>query len=123
MGTPSSHIQSFPNVYKSDESIPLLCSKCGGIVMSSWFLRRGDVVAVLRPTHGHTGCESSTLFPTDRSIKSCSDRSSSVDICPHGRERAACKECGGRRICEHNKRRDSCQICKVALGGEQTKHA
>ena len=31
--------------------------------------------------------------------------------CPHGRQRAACKDCGGGSICEHGRRRNRCKDC------------
>ena len=31
--------------------------------------------------------------------------------CPHGRQRAPCKECGGASICEHGRGRTQCKEC------------
>ena len=31
--------------------------------------------------------------------------------CPHGRQRHACKECGGSGICEHGRQRRFCKDC------------
>ena len=32
-------------------------------------------------------------------------------LCPHQRERSACKECGGAGICPHQRRRGRCKEC------------
>ena len=32
-------------------------------------------------------------------------------VCPHGRQRVRCKECGGSAICEHGRQRNRCKEC------------
>uniref|UniRef100_A0A0G4FTR7 Uncharacterized protein n=1 Tax=Chromera velia CCMP2878 TaxID=1169474 RepID=A0A0G4FTR7_9ALVE len=32
-------------------------------------------------------------------------------LCPHGRQRSRCKDCGGKGICEHGRHRFSCKEC------------
>ena len=32
-------------------------------------------------------------------------------LCPHGKQRAQCKLCGGSSICDHGKRKSQCKLC------------
>ena len=36
-------------------------------------------------------------------------------VCPHGRKRSVCKDCGGSQICDHGRVRNKCKDC----GGSQ----
>ena len=40
-------------------------------------------------------------------------------LCPHGRQRYFCKECGGGGICEHGRKR---YVCKDCGGGGLCEH-
>ena len=40
-------------------------------------------------------------------------------ICEHGRQRYNCKECGGGGICEHGRRRSSCWECEEEAPGDR----
>ena len=42
-------------------------------------------------------------------------------ICPHGKQRAFCRDCKGSAICEHNKQRASCKECKGSAIREHNK--
>ncbi len=49
-------------------------------------------------------------------------RAAYLPPCPHGRQHAACKECGGTSICPHSRRRQFCKPCGgsgVCLHGRQ----
>ncbi len=35
-----------------------------------------------------------------------------VAPCPHGRQQATCKECGGSQVCPHNRMKAACKECK-----------
>ena len=50
-----------------------------------------------------------------RAIK-CVNKNSAVDDCPHNKQQALCKECGGSQICKHNKFKAQCRDCG---GGSQ----
>ena len=38
-------------------------------------------------------------------------RASKTMVCPHGRQKYRCRECGGTSICEHGKDRSQCKKC------------
>jgi hypothetical protein len=40
-------------------------------------------------------------------------------LCPHGRSKSSCKECGGSSICDHARHKSKCRICG---GGSICKH-
>ena len=40
-----------------------------------------------------------------------------ISICPHGRQRHRCKECGGKGICEHGRERYKCKECPPRTKG------
>ena len=40
--------------------------------------------------------------------------------CDHGRNRYACKECGGSGICEHGRQRRRCKDCIAAKAGTKS---
>uniref|UniRef100_A0A0G4GKP8 CR-type domain-containing protein n=1 Tax=Chromera velia CCMP2878 TaxID=1169474 RepID=A0A0G4GKP8_9ALVE len=59
---------------------------------------------VKRDRHGKILC------PHGRQRSRCKD-CGGVSICEHGRQRRNCKECGGNGICEHGRHRFSCKEC------------
>ena len=46
-----------------------------------------------------------------KTCRKCLEKQKKSNICPHGRRRSQCKECGGGHICEHNRRRSRCKEC------------
>ena len=48
--------------------------------------------------------------PCEHGVKKRS-RCKVCSACPHGRQRARCKECGGSQICEHGRVRTVCKEC------------
>jgi len=59
---------------------------------------------------GTAGSETRKLCPHQRQRSACKDCGGS-SICPHQRIRSKCKECGGSSICPHQRIRSTCKDC------------
>ena len=118
--TPNRKVRDLPMVFQSDEIIKLECSKCSHVIRSNWFWRHTGTgrLHVVVPMHGHSDC-------TTKLGKKCpwivrgempqrNDNFIELDLCPHHRTRAKCRDCGGRQICVHNRRRYRCKLCKTS---------
>ena len=52
----------------------------------------------------------SSVCEHGRQRGACKDCGGS-SVCEHGRQRATCKDCGGSSVCEHGKQRRQCKDC------------
>uniref|UniRef100_A0A0G4HPK9 CBM20 domain-containing protein n=1 Tax=Chromera velia CCMP2878 TaxID=1169474 RepID=A0A0G4HPK9_9ALVE len=68
--------------------------------------KREHTGEVKRDRHGNILCPHGRVRSA---CKECGGKS----ICEHGRERSRCKECGGKGICEHGRIRSRCKDCGV----------
>uniref|UniRef100_A0A0G4F864 CBM20 domain-containing protein n=1 Tax=Chromera velia CCMP2878 TaxID=1169474 RepID=A0A0G4F864_9ALVE len=66
--------------------------------------KREHTGEVKRDRHGNILCPHGRVRST---CKECGGKS----ICDHGRERRKCKECGGKSICQHGRERYRCKEC------------
>ena len=51
-----------------------------------------------------------SICPHNRQRSACKD-CGGTSICPHNRQRSVCKDCGGASICQHNRQRSNCKDC------------
>ena len=61
------------------------------------------------------------ICPHGRQKSQCRDCGGSA-ICPHGRRRVICRDCGGASICSHSRQRATCRECggsAVCIHGRQ----
>uniref|UniRef100_A0A0G4FZG7 CBM20 domain-containing protein n=1 Tax=Chromera velia CCMP2878 TaxID=1169474 RepID=A0A0G4FZG7_9ALVE len=76
----------------------------GGMGVDRTGHEREGTEEVKRNRHGKILC------PHGRQRSKCKD-CGGKGICEHGRQRSDCKECGGASICEHGRRRTECKEC------------
>ena len=51
-----------------------------------------------------------SICPHGRGRRECKE-CGGAGLCPHQRRRSRCKECGGAGICQHQRRRSNCKEC------------
>ena len=116
---PNRKVMKLPLVFKSGEGVRLTCSRCSHSIISSWFWRhpKTEKVHVLVPGSGHQPCSRPKKWPwivEGNALPIKNDGLKELDFCPHHREWAKCRDCGGRAFCVHNRRKDNCKICRTS---------
>ena len=114
---PSKKLMNLPLVFKSGEQVQLTCSRCSHSIISSWFWRhpKTEKVHVLVPHKGHLPCSRLKKWPwiVEGDAVQKNDHLNELDFCPHHREKAKCRDCGGRQFCVHNRLKYDCKFCKT----------
>ena len=115
---PSKKVMNLPLVFKSGEDVQLICSRCSHSIISSWFWRhpKTEKVHVLVPHKGHLPCSRLKKWPwiVEGNAVPKNDHLNELDFCPHHREKAKCRDCGGRQFCVHNRLSYNCKFCKTS---------
>ena len=112
---PNRKVMNLPLVFKSSEEVRLTCSRCSHSIISSWFWRhpKTEKVHVLVPNQGHLPCSRLKKWPwiVEGNAVPKNDHFKELDFCPHHREWAKCRDCGGRAFCVHGRRKENCKFC------------
>ena len=120
---PSKKVMNLPLVFKSGEQVQLTCSRCSHSIISSWFWRhpKTEKVHVLVPHKGHLPCSRLKKWPwiVEGDAVQKNDHLNELDFCPHHREKAKCRDCGGRQFCVHNRLKYDCKFCKTPRRTQQ----